>query len=163
MATCLAALPNLEHLTIGFRFQSPIHRQIGLHSLTPAIQVLPSLTCLSFRGASEYFEDLLARTYTPQLNRLNILFFKDLVFDLPRLRSLVCEEGLRPHSHAWVIFGIRRINITLGSPPRIVLTILCEEWDRQLSSLVQVCTQNLPIISSVEQLSICEPCWASLS
>ena len=161
MATCLATLPNLEHLTIGFRFRSPIHRQIGLPSLTPA--VLPSLTRLSFRGASEYFEDLLARTYTPQLNRLNILFFKDLIFDLPRLRSLVREEGLRPHSHAWVIFGVHRINITLGSPPRIVLTILCEEWDRQLSSLAQVCNQNLPTLSSVEQLSVCEPCRASLS
>ena len=162
MATCLATLPNLEDLTIGFRFRPPVHRQIGLPSLTPA--VLPSLTRLSFRGASQYFEDLLARTYTPQLNRLNILFFKDLIFDLPRLRSLVVrEEGLRPHSYAWVIFGVNTINITLGSPPRIVLTILCEEWDRQLSSLAQVCTQNLAVLSSVEQLSVCAPRRASLS
>jgi len=62
MATCLAALPNLEHLAIGFRFRSPIHPQIGLPPLTPAI--LPSLTGLSFRGASEFFEGLLKPPYS---------------------------------------------------------------------------------------------------
>ena len=162
MVTCLAALPNLEYLAIGFRFRSPISRQIGLPPLTPA--VLPSLTKLFFRGASEYLEELLTRTHTPQLNRLNILFFKDLIFDLPRLRSLVIRgEGLRPHSLAWIIFDVHKINITLGSPPRIVLAILFEEWDRQLTSLAQVCNQNLPVLSFVEQLSICEPRRASLS
>jgi len=162
MATCLAALPNLEDLAIEFR--SPLYFQIGLPLLTPA--VLPSLTDFSFKGASEYFEDLLARTYTPQLNQLNILFFKDFIFDLPQLRSLLVRgEGLRPHSLAWVEFDVQEINITLGSPPRIMLTILCEEWDRQLSSLAQVCNQDLPVLSSVEQLTVYvyEPRLSSLS
>jgi len=150
MATRLAALPNLEHLAIGFRFRSPIHRQIGLPPLAPA--VLPSLTGLSFRGASEYFEDLLARAYTPQLNRLNILF-KDPIFDLPRLRNLIVRgEGLRPRSVARVIFDLHKINITLGSPPRIVLTILWEGWDGQVSSLAQVCNQNFPVLPSAQYM-----------
>ena len=159
MAACLAALPNLEHLVIGCRFQYPRPPQIDLPPLTPA--VLPSLTDLSFKGASEYFEDFLARTYIPQLNSLNILFFEDPIFDLPQLRSLVVGgEGLKPHSLAWFMLDVHKVEIILGSPPRIVFGIL--EWDQQLSSLAEVCTQNLPVLSSVEQLSICNHLLASM-
>lgn len=160
MAACLAALPSLEYLVIGCRFHYPRPRPIDPPPLTPA--VLPSLTDLSFRGASEYFEDFLAQTYIPQLNSLNILFFNDPIFDLPQLRSLVVGgEGLRPHSLAWFILDFHKVEIILGSPPRIVFAIL--DWDQHLSLLAEVCTQNLPVLSFVEQLSICDPLLASMS
>jgi hypothetical protein len=154
MATCLAALPNLKHFTLGF--QSPQSRppQVGLTSLTRAI--LPALAGPSFKGASEYFEDFLARTHIPLLKWLSMSFFMDLIFDIPNLRSLIVQaEGLRPLSPAWVIFDSTTIAIFVGLPIPIDFTIYYEERDWQLSSLAQVCSQHLPLFS-VEQLSVCE-------
>jgi hypothetical protein len=151
MATCLAALPNLRHLTFGFR--SPLSRplQVGLPPLTRAL--LPALTNLSFKGAGEYFEDLLARTHIPLLELLDMQFFMDLIFDLPRTYLFIDRtEGLRPLGRAWVTLDLKRIGIQLG---RIALEILCEERDWQLSSLAHVCHHHLPL-SSVEQLIVCE-------
>jgi hypothetical protein len=162
MATCLATLPDLKYLVIGFR--SPLSRplQIGLPPLPRA--VLPALVGLSFRGASEYFEDFLARTHTPLLKRLIIKFFMDLIFDIPQLHGLIVRgERLRPLSPTWVAFGNDQIRIILGLPTRIVLTILCEERDWQLSSLAQVCNEQLPLLALVDQLSVCELYRASLN
>jgi hypothetical protein len=62
-----------------------------------------------------------------------------------------------------VAFGNDQIRIILGLPTRIVLTILCEERDWQLSSLAQVCNEQLPLLALVDQLSVCELYRASLN
>jgi hypothetical protein len=154
MATCLAALPNLNHLALGFR--SPLSRplQVGLPPLSRA--VLPALAVLSFKGASEYFEDFLALTHIPLLNLLYMQLFMDLIFDIPRIHRVIDRtEGLRPLGHAWVMFDSKSISIDIGLPTRIQLDILCEERDWQLSSLAHVCHRFLPL-SSVEQLTVCK-------
>jgi F-box-like len=154
MATCLAALPNLNHLALGFRSPLSRHLQVGLPPLSRV--VLPALTSHYFKGASEYFEDFLARTHIPLLNSLYMQLFMDLIFDIPRTRQFIDRaEGLRPLNHAWVRCDLKRITINLGIPTRIQLDILCEERDWQLSSLAHVCHQFLPL-SSVEQLTVCE-------
>jgi hypothetical protein len=153
MAACLATLPSLKFLGLGFR--SPLSRplHVGLPPLTRA--VLPTLATLIFKGASEYFEDFLARTHIPLLKSLDIQFFMDLIFDIPRIHRFIDRtEGFRPLGHAWVMFDLKTITIKLGLPTRIELAILCEERDWQLSSLAHVCHQHLPL-SSVEQLNIC--------
>ncbi|SRR5216683_5652617 len=158
MVTSLATLPNLKYLHIGFK--PPLFRplQIGLpppSALTCA--VLPALVSLSFDGASEYFEDFLARTHTPLLQHLAIGFFMGRIFDTPRLHSLIVHgEWLRPLSPAWMALDCNRIRIILGQPTRIQLTIQYEEQDWQLSTLARICNQQLPFLSLVERLSICE-------
>ena len=162
MATCLATLPNLESLLIGFRPPLSGPLQIGFPPLIRA--VLPALVRLSFSGASEYLEDLLARTHTPLLKQLIIKFFMGLIFDTPRLHSLIIRgEWLTPLSPTWVAFDYKQISIILGRPTRIRLTISCEERHFQLSPLAQVCNQQLPFLSLVEQLSICELFQGSFS
>jgi hypothetical protein len=156
MVTCLAALPKLNILIFGFR--SPLSRPEPLHIGLPPLghAVLPALAMLSFKGTSEYFEDFLARTHIPLLRFLDMQFFMDLIFDVPRVHRLIDRtEGLRPLSHARVMFDSKSITINIGSPAQIRLEILCEERDWQLSSLAHVCLQHLPL-SSVEQLSVCE-------
>jgi hypothetical protein len=154
MATCLTTLLNLKFLDLGFR--SPLSRplQVGLPPRTCA--VLPALTSLSFRGASEYLEDLLARVHTPLLQALDIQFFMDLIFDIPRTHELIDRvEWFRLLRHAWVRFDLKSVAINLRLPTRIQLEILCEERDWQLSSLAHVCHQYLPL-SRVELLAVCE-------
>ena len=161
MATSLAALPNLESLFIGFR--SPPSRL--LQSSTPHLTraSLPALSSLAFAGVSEYFEDVVARIDTPRLTWLSVTFFMDLIFDIPQLRNVVDHtEGLKPFNQAAIKFSGRTIEIVLGPPARFELEIRCERPDWQLSSMTQIFSQQMPVLSHVEQLEILEYSWGGI-
>jgi len=161
MATCLAALPHLEFLSIGFRSPPSGLLQLSPPPLTRA--ALPGLSYLAFSGASEYFEDFVARIDTPGLTHLIIAFFMDLIFDIPRLRNFIDRtEGLKPFNQAAIEFSGRMINIVLGSPTRVELEIRCERLDWQLSSITQIFSEQLPLLPHVEQLELRELPWGDL-
>jgi hypothetical protein len=153
MVTCLAALPNLEHLYIGFR--SPLSRPPQITPPPRTRIVLPALTDLSFYGVSEYFEDFVSQIDNPLLDELDITFFMDLIFDISRLRHFIGRaERLEPFDQAKMWFFERDALIRAGSPYRFSLQILCERSDWQLSSMVQIFGQQLPLLSNVQQLEI---------
>jgi len=157
MATCLSALPNLAGVSIGFR--SP---PLGLLQLSPphlTRVTLPALSDLIFSGVSEYFEDFVARIDTPRLTQLRIALFMDLIFDIPRLRNFIDHtEGLKPFNQAAMEFSGRMIDIVFGpgSSPQFELDIRCERLDWQLSSMTQIFSEQLPLLSYVEQLELRE-------
>ena len=151
MVTCLAALPNLEFFFIGFR--SPPSRV--LRSSPPRLihAVLPALSHLNFSGVSEYFEDFVSRINTPRLTCLRLTFFMDLVFDIPRLRNFIdYTEGIKPFNQAIIYFSGRTIEILFKSRTQLELKIRCERPDWQLSSMTQIFSQQLLLLSHVEQL-----------
>ena len=154
MVACLAALPNLRALTIGFR--SPLSRPPQLTPPPRTRIVLPALTQLCLCGVSEYFEDFVTRIDTPLLNKLHTTFFMDLIFDIPRLRHFISRaERLEPLNQASVAFDDRAIWIGSGGiRPRFGFGIRCERPDWQLSSMVQIFGQQLPLLSHVEHLHI---------
>ena len=152
MVACLAALPNLEVLQIGSR--SPLSRPSQITPPPRTRIVLPALTKLSFWGVSEYFEDFVARINTPLLDRLDITFFMDLIFDIPRLRHFIGRaEKLEPFDQANVVFYDRNV-WSIGFSHRFGMEIRCQRPDWQLSSMVQIFGQQLPLLSHVEQLEI---------
>ena len=165
MAGCLAALPNLGYLSIGFRSPSSRPLQLSPPHLTRA--ALPALSTLVFSGVSEYFEDFVARIDTPRLTQLSIAFFMDLIFDIPRLCNLIDRTGgIKPFDEAAIRFSGRAIRIVFGPPPlppeglpRFELEIRCERPAWQLSSMAQIFSQQLPLLSHVEQLRISEVPW----
>ena len=120
--------------------------------------VLPALTTFQFKGISKYLENVITRIDTPNLDEPRVMFFMDLVFNVPQLyRFISCTGSLRPLNPAQLEFSYDVIRITLGSPPTILgLEIKCEEPDWQLSSVTQVCGEQFPLLSQVEQLDICE-------
>ena len=159
MATCLVALPNLDDLDIGF--QSPRSRPDRMSPPPRTRVVLPALTSFRFSGVCEYLEDLVARIDTPQLNRLEIKFFFDLFFRIPRLQNFIRHaQGLKPLNQAEVEFYAWAVRIVLGSGlpsrRRLELQIRCKEPDWQASSMAQVCSQLLPFLSCAEQLHLHE-------
>ena len=157
MATSLTALPHLEVLYLGFRSPPSGLLQLSPPPLTRA--ALPALSNLTFIGASEYFEDFVARIDTPHLTLLRITFFLDLIFDIPRLRNFIDHtEGLKPFNQAAIVFSDWMIKIVFGpgSTPQFELQIRCERPDWQLSSITQIFNEQLPLLSHVEQLEIRE-------
>jgi hypothetical protein len=155
MAGCLTTLRNLKRLLIAFR--SPPSRL--LPSIPPHLTraVIPALCQLGFSGASKYFEDFVARIDTPRLTWLYITFFMNLNFDVRRLRDFIDHtEGLRPFNRATIKWIGRLIKIDLGSSTRFVLEVGWHTPDRQLSSITQIFSQQLPVFSHVEQLELQE-------
>ena len=79
----------------------------------------------------------------------------DLIFDIPRLRRFIGRaKGLEPFNEATIEFYDEEIWISIGFSRRFTLRILCERPDWQLSSMVQIFGQQLPLLSNVEQLEI---------
>ena len=156
MATCLAALPNLYSLSIGFR--SPLSRPIQINPPPLSRTVLPALFYLCFLGVSKYLEDFVAQIETPLLGKLHIVPCMDLIFHIPQLHDFIRRtEGLMlPWNHACMDFTRPMIKITLGSPSRFRVEIQCERPDWQLSSVIQIFSQPLPLLSHIEQLEIRE-------
>ena len=155
MATCLASLPNLAHLSIGFRSPPSGLLQLSPPQLTRS--ALPALSSLAFYGASEYFEDFVARIDTPRLTWLRTTFFMDLIFDIPRLRNFIDQtEGLKPFNQAAIEFDGWMIKIVFGagSSPQFEVGNQMRKLDWQLSSITQIFSEQLPLLSYVEQLEL---------
>ena len=143
MATCLAALPNLSYLSIGFR--SPLSRpiQIGPPPLTRS--VLPALARLVFHGVSEYLEEFVARIDAPLLYQLHVMLFMDPIFHIPRLHDFIQRiEGLMPCNQAFMEFTGPAINIIFGSRAQFKMEVRCQGPDWQLSSVAQISASYCP-------------------
>jgi hypothetical protein len=116
---------------------------------------------LWFEGVSEYLEDFLARVDAPLLDKLDITFFHQLIFDTPQVNQFISRAPkFNTHNEARVEFSDRGVYITF---PQIFdgglhLDVLCRESDWQLSALAQVCRSSFPqpLIPAVERLYILE-------
>ena len=72
MVSCLARLPRLQTLHIGFQPTSFGSGQIPPFSLTRTL--LPSLTSFHFDGDHSYLEDLVSQISSPRLNRFTVKY-----------------------------------------------------------------------------------------
>jgi hypothetical protein len=168
MVTCLSALTRLKHLCIAFQSPRSHPSREGRHP-PPTRSVLPALTKLKFVGVSEYLEDLITRIDAPLLNRLRIIFFHQLIFHTPQLVQFISHTPrLKAYDEACVFFSYSCATIEL--PGRnslgLELGVSCEQSDRRLSSLAQLCTSSFPqaLVPKLEHLYINEdlvqsPLW----
>ena len=153
MVTFLAALSNLKNLYIGFRSPPPHTIQANRPPLTRVI--LPALRVLYFSGVSEYFEDIVARIDTPLLDWLHVVFFMDLIFHIPQFHYFIDRtKSLGLHNETFMEISSKWIRIMFGSS--IHLRVKCERLDWQLSSISQIFSEQLPLLSHVERLELCE-------
>ena len=156
MVTALSVLTSLKALHI--EFDSP--RSLPDRRLHPRTRVLlPALTYLQLKGIGEYLEDLVARIDAPLLHQLIITFFNQPRFDSPQLTQFMSRTPkFRAHNEALVIFRSYNVSLTLPHTSDAVLqmSISCNQSDRQLSSLAQVCSSSIPLalISTIGRLRI---------
>ena len=165
MATCLSTLTSLESLHLEFEFPRP--RPIQERGRPPPQThfVLPALAYFSFRGDSEYLENLVAKIDAPLLDGLHITFFHQLIFDTPQLAWFISRTpNLKAHNEAQVTFFNDSARVQFGSTQQFSMRTRCKPSDWQISFLEQVCNSSLSIIPSLEHLYIREgihsrPCW----
>ena len=144
IVTCISTLPRLEKLCLGF--ESPRSRPSRPLS-PPTRSVLPALIKLYFTGVSEYLEDLLARIDSPLLDRLEIAFFHQLIFDTPQLIQFITRTPTLHVDRARVDFTNLHVRVTFqttSSSHHLTLAILCRKPEWQLSSMAQICTSFVP-------------------
>ena len=166
MATGLSALTGLTTLCIAFQ-EFHLDRfhldRITRHPPPFTRLILPALTEFYFRGVNEYLETLLAQFDAPQLKSFSINFFPGPILDI---REVVYHsQTLGSFSHANVTISDRDANINLERLPDGTVTYprktldleIYDEVHRpdwQASSLAQVLTQSLSLLSGITELAI---------
>jgi hypothetical protein len=163
MATSLSALNNLESLHLRFLYPRPRPALESRHPPPPPLtrSILPSLTEIRFKGASEYLEEILARIDVPRLDELHLTFFNQIIFDTPQLFQFISRRPtLRTPEKGHIEFSSEAIMVKFPSQPSdhgvLSVRILCTVSEWQLSSLEQVCTSSLPPVSALEDVYIFE-------
>jgi hypothetical protein len=117
--------------------------------------VLPDLTTIYFKGASEYLDDLVARIDAPRLDYLSIAFLHQRNFDTPHLVQLISRTPMFQEPYeAHVNLDFDPSVVLLWTPDHCRVEISCKEFDQQLSSIAQVCTMCLPPLPKLENLQL---------
>ncbi|KAI0249398.1 hypothetical protein BJV78DRAFT_1155870 [Lactifluus subvellereus] len=161
LLTRLSLMPQLEILEIGFQSPLPncdVERQL-LNTPIMTHITFPNLRWFSFKGVSAYLEGLLARINTPVLNWLNIEFFHQLTFTVPRLLAftetseIFSSNAVRLEFRAGTCF-LRRDYQGQRMPSPFSLKVRCRHLDWQVSSAVQIFTALQPLLLAVEKLTL---------
>ena len=159
----ISLMPHLESLRIRFEFSIPnrdIERQL-IHTPIIAPITLSNLHVFHFRGVSTYLEALVHRITTPRLEKLNINFYNQLSFSVPRLlQFIVGAEHFRlgnavlTFSDKLVGAGVYPYGVSFGATNEYALgvVVLCRHLDWQASSIAQISNSLTQIFSAVEHL-----------
>ena len=159
MVAFLSPLIRLERVAIEFKSPHPPPDPSSAHVIPSTCALLPALEVFQFKGVSEYLEDMVSHIDAPLLNRLEAIVFNQLNFTIPRTSQFIQRvETLKSLDKAALIFDSRFIEIQFfhGGTPSLLLHIPCSPSDWQLSSVVQLCSPPLPLLSTVEWLYIHE-------
>ncbi|KAI9430943.1 hypothetical protein H4582DRAFT_2103491 [Lactarius indigo] len=138
-AACLAVLPRLEHLCIGF--QSRHSRTTGNRTHLPpwAQDVLPSLTSFTFVGESACLEVVVHRVDTPQLGSIDITYTDQEDFEVSELLKFIERSGIKPSQ-----FGHAEISLEHDN----------EEIDQLVNIMARALNQTSTMLSDVVRLEI---------
>ena len=148
MATCLAMLPNLEHLRFGFEFSRILPNRTN--PPLPIRTVLPTLTSFRFEGVSEYLDDFVARIDAPALQTFYI-DIRTSVFHIPQLYRFISHaERPKLPTRAMVNFDVFTYIRPILSDG-FELTIRC---GRGVPWMASVCQELSPFLCHVERLEL---------
>jgi hypothetical protein len=159
VVTALSTLTSLRSLVLEFKYPRSHSDNASRRLPPPTRTVLPVLADFQFKGVHEYLDDLVAHIDAPQLHKLAITFFNDIVFDAPQFTQFISRTlKLKSHESAHVVFQdhATRVHFSSRTSGYVEVRIFCRELDWQISSLEQVCASCLPPLSTTEDLYIDE-------
>ena len=154
-------MPQLERLDIQFTFPVPnrdVERQLT-HMLITTHVTLPNLRMFCFRGVSAYLEAVVCRITTPRLEILQIQFFEQLTFRLPRLLQFMNMLENFGFDNAAIEFGDKVIDVLMffsradkQAWHAFGVRVDCWHLDWQVSSMAQISNALRQVFSAVEYL-----------
>ena len=159
----ISFLPHLEELEIGYVCAVPnseIESQF-LHAPITTQVTLPSLRRFAFWGTSGYLETLLPHMTTPLLQALDVNFFNQLSFTVPRLLQFTIATYDLRFSRATLFFHYEGVSMILDNPLEgagpaqldyFSTSITCRHLDWHVSSITQILNDLRPALSSVVDL-----------
>jgi len=112
---------------------------------------------------SGYLETLLPHMTTPLLQMLNVNFFNQLSFSVPRLPQFMVTTEYFRFSRAVLLFYHEGVFMLLNNPlagtgpawlTRFNANITCRHLDWQVSSIAQILNDLRPLLSSVTDLTL---------
>jgi len=158
VVTCISTSTRLEYLGLEFRSPLSLAERVNRYPPPLARVALPALTTLRFRGNSEYLEDTVSRIDTPLLHNVEIIFFNQLIFDIPHLRHFITRiEQFRAYrASAFFTRHFVKIISPWQKGMRFQVEISCKPLDWQLSSLMEVYSSFLSPVCTLELLRICD-------
>jgi hypothetical protein len=159
MISCLAKLPKLERLVMGFK-EHPHPNRLSTDLPPLERSILPSLTHLHFKGHSEYLEALVERVDAPHLYHLIVTFSPGLSSNVPQLLEFMnrtkrimelCQTREALELNPW---SVRKTDKSSGDHLELGTRYDASRW--RISSLVRLCRNLSPFVSQVRRLRICE-------
>jgi hypothetical protein len=155
----ISLMPQLETLGIAFIFTVPsrdVERQLTHTPITTTV-ILPNLHRFWFRGVSTYLEALVRRITAPRLEKLQIDFFNQLTFSVPRLLQFInTTENLRFDRTEFVFYAEQ---VIVSVYPRgaevhaLYINVFCWDLDWQVSSIAQIVNSLSQMFYPVEHLT----------
>ena len=154
------ALSGMTHLrTLSLHFLSSLPRREYILQPPPSEErvVLPSLTCLIYRGTSKYLDSLVARIDASHLEDIDITLFSQPTMDASQLGQFIERIEMQTSlSQADVEISGQAISICFSKPgslSQLYLKISCKQLDWQLFSMSQIC-HHFSSLFRVEDLGI---------
>ena len=154
----LSLMPQLETLMVLFYFAVPNHDVERQLMRTPIVAhvTLPNLRVFALQAVNTYSEAVLSRITAPRLGKLQIRFFKQLVFSITQLPQFLARtENLR-FGRAEFQFTSRRVYVEVYPPEAEMeafsMNVDCWHLDWQVSSVAQIFNALSQIFSAVEHL-----------
>ena len=155
----ISLMPHLETLIIYFKSSIPnrdVERKLT-HAPNIAPITLPNLHQIEFRGVSSYLEELVHRITTPRLEKLEIEFFNQLSFSVPRLLQFIdAAENLR-FGKAELTFSDKDVDAVVYPHEEtevhaLRILVKCCHLDWQASSMAQISNSLSQMCSVMEYL-----------
>ena len=156
----LSLMPQLETLVIALNFivtNHDVEKQL-LDNPTTTHVALPNLRQFTFVGVSAYLEAVIRRITAPRLEKLNIEFFNQSTFLVPRLGQFMDTTNLRFDCAEFKFFSGDRVNVELyfrkAEMYVLKMGVFCLHLDLQVSSMIQILNSLNSISSTVEHLTL---------
>ena len=159
LRNALSGMTQLQSLSLRFHSLHSLSAadHIALYPPSGKNVVLPTLTCLKYRGTSEYLDSLVARIDAPRLMDIEITTFDELMFDVYNLTEFINRmEMQKSHRQADILFSEHSVSISLTQPvpTSLKLQVCCEPLSQQLFSIARFCGRFPAFLSCVEGLRI---------
>ena len=156
----LSFMPQLETLLTLFSFTIPNRDIEGQLTHMPIITpvTLPNLHRFFFLGVSAYLEALIDRITAPRLEKLDIDFFHQPMFSVPRLLQFLSTREDLQFERAKFWFDDERVYVEVypcGESETYALSINVDfcHLDWQVTSMAQISDSLSQLFSAVEHLA----------